>query len=376
MNRLVVALVFFGVFATYAALTPGALSGVGYNGEEMQTGDSMLEVTEARLSGRPVPRMKWTRNGLLPVVLNVPFQVVGKEIVSEDFMLSFDPVLETALLISVLFLWLRKLTSPGLAFFLAMAAAFGTMLWPYAYIGLETKQSLFLLLAGYLALGRAPVRSFGAALVFGLCCAFAIGSKSNGFMLLPAVAYLGYVEFRDRWRAWLPLAVTALAVFGALLSGGAIAKSLYWAQLGVSPVTKFRALMNDSVFQYLGGAIGLFGSPNKGLLLYAPLVVLGLCAIPAAWRAHREVTLFVLLALGGTVLGVSFMRHYADEVWGCRYLHSSVAPLVLLIGASRKQFCLRRDAVMVPLAVLGVVVSFLGAFYYYGNLHFATMRDG
>jgi len=376
VNRAIVLLIFFGVFATYAYLTPGSIAGMGYTGEEMQSGDSMLAVVQARLSGHPAPAVKWSRNGPLPVVLNLPFQIAGKRIASEDFVLSFDPMLETALLVTILFVWLLKLTSPGLAFLLTMAAAFGTMLWPYAYIGLETKQSLFVLLAGYLALECGPIRSFWRALLFGLCCAFAIGAKANSVVLFPAVAYLIYVQFSENWRPRLPLALTTVGVGAVLLPLASVAKSHYWAALGVTAFTQLQAYLNDSAFKYLGSVIGMFGSPTKGLLLYAPIVLLSLYAVPRAWRAHRRVTVFALLAVGGIVAGFGFMRYFADEVWGPRYLHTCVAPLLLLIGASRREFSLGRDALMVPLLAFGVVISFLGAFYYYGNLYGATVQAG
>jgi hypothetical protein len=71
-------------------------------------------------------------------------------------------------LCTVLFLWLRKLTTPGMSILLTLAAAFGTMLWPYAYIGLEPKQSLFVLLAGYLALTDKGLRTWVRILLFGV----------------------------------------------------------------------------------------------------------------------------------------------------------------------------------------------------------------
>jgi hypothetical protein len=376
MNRAVIGMVFFGVFATYAALTPGTTMGMGYVDEEKRSGDSMLAIVEARFSGHPTPPILWTRNGPLPGVLDLPFLVIGRRIVSEDFVLSLDPVLETALLVTILFVWLQKLTSPSLAFLLTIAGAFGTMLWPYAYLGLETKQSLFLMLAGYWALECRAIRSFPGALLFGLCCALAVSVKSTGVVLSPAIAYLIYVQFREAWRGRLRFAVAALSVIGSMLVLCAAVKSRYWTALGVSSWDMLKPLMADSMFQYLGNVIGMFGSPTKGLLLYAPPTLLSLYAVPKAWRTRRDLTTFVLLVVGGTVSGFAALRFFADELWGPRYLYICVAPLLLLIAASRQQFCLRRDAMLIPLLALGVVVSFLGAYYYYGNMHFATMKAG
>lgn len=86
----------------------------------------------------PVPTMVWSRHGPVSVLFDLPFLKLGKNFVSPDFMLSFQPALLTAALVSILFLWLRKLCSPSMSLFLSLTAAFGTMLWPYAYISLET----------------------------------------------------------------------------------------------------------------------------------------------------------------------------------------------------------------------------------------------
>ncbi len=112
--------------------------------------------------------MVWSRHGPVPVLFDLPFLKLGKLIVSPDFMLSFEPALLTAALMTLLFLWLRKLCSPGMSLFLTLTAAFGTMLWPYAYIRLETKQSLFVFLAGYLALSAGPIRSWPRFLLFAM----------------------------------------------------------------------------------------------------------------------------------------------------------------------------------------------------------------
>ena len=105
-------LFFLGVFLTYASLTPGSIIVMGYMGEEMQSGDSILALLDAP-SHRNTAPVKWSRNGPLSITLNLPFQMIGKHFVSEDFVLSFSPILETALLITILFLWLLEVTSGG-----------------------------------------------------------------------------------------------------------------------------------------------------------------------------------------------------------------------------------------------------------------------
>src|SRR5271157_3025652 len=142
-------ILFFALCGCYLSLSPGSIAGQGYAGEEIDSGLRMLEVVTARLKGHTVPAMVWSRHGPVPVLFDLPFLKLGKLLVSPDFVLSFSPALFTAGLLTILFLWLRKVCTPGMSLFLTLTAAWGTMLWPYAYIGLETKQSFFLLLAGY-----------------------------------------------------------------------------------------------------------------------------------------------------------------------------------------------------------------------------------
>ncbi len=373
MNRLLPLLVFFGLFATYASMTPGAIAGMGYTGEEMNAGDSLLDAGQAIISGRSIPPIKWSRHGPVPVILDLPFLALGRGMISEDFALSFSPVLLTALLVSVLFAWLRKLTSPGRAFLLAMAGGFGTMLWPYAFIGLETKQSLFAILAGYLVFECDPVRSYSRALLLGICCALAVSVKSTGVVLFPAIAYLVYREFHEDWRRRIRFAAVTAGVIVLVWVLSAAGRERFWVALGGS-LKYVRPLLIDSVFLYFTNLIGMFGSPAKGLFVYAPPLLLSIYAIPRAWRAHRDVTAFALLAAGGVCCGFAMFRYFADEVWGPRYMHSCVAPLLLIIGAGRARFSPRRDALLLPLLAMGAAISFFGAIYYYGVRHGAATR--
>jgi len=56
-------------------------------------------------------------------------------------------------------------------------------------------------------------------------------------------------------------------------------------------------------------------------------------------------------------------------------MHLAIAPLILCIGTAWTHFRWRREgSVLLALALLGTVISFLGAFYYYGVRDFA-MKD-
>jgi hypothetical protein len=365
-------LLFVGLSACYLSLSPGSMLGQGYVGEEeMPSGLRMLAVVNAWLKGRPIPPMLWSRHGPVPVLLDLPFLKLGKMFGSPDFVLSFQPVLLTAALLTILYLWLRKLCSPGMSLFLTLAGAFGTMLWPYAYISLETQQSFLVLLAGYLALADGKLRGWPRMLLFAATCGLAMTVKSTGIVLWPAIAYLLYVQFRGEWRLRRAQVFAVVLVIGAIWAFGAWGRNFYWAPKG-GGVSVLRPWFIDSPFQFFSNAIGIFGSPTKGLFVYAPVLLASIYAVPRAFRAHREIVIYALLVTACTVVFLSILTAPADDVWGSRYLHVAIAPLLLCIGAAWPSFKWRRDVGLVALAAIGVTISFLGAFYYYGLQDFAA----
>jgi len=316
--------------------------------------------------------MVWSRHGPLPVLFDLPFLKLGKHIVSPDFMLSFQPGLLTAGLVTILFLWLRKLCSPGMALFLTLTAAFGTMLWPYAYIGLETKQSFFVLLAGYLALAGGKIERWSWLLLFAVACGLAISVKATGIILWPVIAYLIYVQFRSDWRSQRVRILTVIFIVLSIWAFGHWGTNAYWNPRGGGG-SAFRQYLIESPIEIFINIFRVLASANKGLLVYSPVLIASIYAVPRAFRTNREVAIYALLVLLCTLALMSVMTTQTDETWGCRYMHLAIAPLVLCIGAAWSRFAwFPRWAVLVVLAVLGLVISFLGAFYYYGVVYSAT----
>jgi len=364
-------LLFLGVSAAYTSLSPGSIAGQGYTGEEMDSGMRILSLTTAWMKGNPVPPMIWSRHGPVPLLFDLPFLKLGKLVVSPDFMLSFQPALLTAALVTILFLWLRKLCSPGMSLFLSLTAAFGTMLWPYAYISLETKQSLFVFLAGYLALSAGKIRGWLQLLLFAISCALALSLKSTSIVLWPVIAYLTFVQFQGDWRGRRSQLVVVILIIGAVWMVGHWGINAYWGPRGGGG-SNLRPWLIDSPIQPFINVIGLFGSPTKGLLVYAPVLIASIYAVPRAFYKNREVAIYALLVMTCMLGFLSLLQSPADETWGCRYMHLAIAPLILCIGAAFPQLRWRRDITLVALALIGVWISFLGAFYYYGLQDFAA----
>ena len=369
-------LLFLSVSLCYLALAPGTTAGRGYVYEDMQSGLGVLASFNAWVKGRPVPTISWTRHGPVPLLLDLPFIKLGKFFISPDFILSLEAVLLTAALITIVYLWLCKLCTPAMSLLLTLIGAFGTMLWPYAYIGLETKQSFFVLLAGYLGIARGKITTWPRLVFFSTACALAISSKSTGAVFLPPIAYLVYVQFRSDWRLqWKRLLAFILIIVG--ISGFAVLGwNAFWGPRGGGASVLVQQWTTNSLLQFFINVIGIFGSPNKGLFIFAPVLLYAIYAIPIALRTNRETVIFGLLVTVCIVGLISMLFVTADEVWGPRFLHVTVAPLLVIIGAASPRFEWRRHALLVVFGVVGVAISFLGAFYYYGARGWAATATG
>src|SRR5215510_3638809 len=257
-------LLLLGLFASYLALAPGTTDGRGYVYEERDAATGLLASFNAWVKGRPVPPITWTRHGLLPLLLDVPFVKIGKLFITPDFVLSLEAVLLTAALLTILYVWSRKLSTPGMSLLLTLVGAFGTMLWPYAYIGLETKQSFFVFLAGYLALGKGKIATWPQLLLFSTACALAISVKSTGIVLAPPIAYLVYAQFRHDWRSHWKQALTVILIITGVWAFNAVGWHFFWAPVG-GGASNLRGWITTSVFQVFTNVIGIFGSPTKGV---------------------------------------------------------------------------------------------------------------
>ena len=322
--------------------------------------------------------MKWARHGVLPVLLDLPLLAVGRVLeqragIGQERVLSVSPVLWTGGLVALLFMWLLRITQNVIwSYTLSLIAGFCTLLWPYAYIGLEPKQSLCVVVAAYLALATAGRATYTRSLWFGLACAGAVSLKISGTYLIPAVAFLiGVCTLRQRhapdpgWP-WHMLVVVALT--GVVYAGNAVTISWNADPRGVT-LASLSIWFVDSPVTFLLNLFALLASPAKGLILYSPVCLLALLAMRQAWHRDRVLVTFCGLVLGGTAIGFAMLRVWSDETWGSRYLHVTVVPLILCLGLTVRTFGLAHKVALATNVILGLWISFLGSFCYYGILH-------
>ncbi len=362
---------FFAVFLLYLSMSPFSTVGMGY------VHFDVAACRAAAGSGHSLREVDWGRNGPAAVLLECPFVLLGDAAGGPawgDRALSIQPVAATAGIVTLLFVWCSRLGhGAGFALALSLTAGFATMLWPYAYIGLETTQALALLAAGFLALGDSRRPRWPAVALFTICCVFAVASKSNGVMLAPAVGYLIW-SFAARWgRAALPVrahaarALAILAVVAAAYLLNASWRIASWERFGGTGAY-LRGFRARSVVAPLLHLVGFIGSPNKGLLVFAPVAVVALVRLPAAWRRNRPVAVFAVLSVAGLAGGFSLLDLWAEDTWGPRYLHAAIAPLVLSLAASYAPGRRAGRPALVLSAAAGLAVSILGVLFYYGAM--------
>ena len=376
--------VFFAFLLFYLSLSPFSISGMGYELENMTVCSELFENLKHFIGRAPayVP-LVMPRHGIFEAILQLPFysvaHLLGGGDLTVDRVLSLEPVIETSLICTILFIWVGELTgSLRWAYVLAIAAGLTTMLWPYAYIGLETSQALFLFLAAYMALASRR-RSVTHTILFILVASLAVSIKTAGVFLLPAIIFVGVVYVRRlapsaRTLCFLTFAC-AIALCCITCSTLAAISPQYIGYGGRAGFARrFAVPPTVAVFNL----ISMITSANKGFLIYCPVLIIAFVGVKAAYKANSGLTLFALLAFGGIALGLSCTIFWADEVWGPRYLLSAVPPLIMMIAAGKieVEFRLRRQLGIFVLMIFGLGISFLGSFYSYHLLHEVGTRAG
>ncbi len=356
-------LVFIGSFLCFWSLSPAWIEGMGYTGEEMLAANDIGAKTLWMLGVHSDPGpIHWSRNGPFQVLFDIPFMAVANLCPNphawQNHLVAIQPCLFTAAMVMLVFVWVRRVQGDAAwAFLIALLTGFTTLLWPYAYIGLETTQSFFLLLAGYIALEWRPVTSWPRSILFALVAAAAVASKSTGTFLIPATAFLIYSAYCKRFRPlhiWKLTTVVCLVI--AIFVVNAHYRAFFWAASGGTRGFLAIFAVPDPIY-FFSNLVSFFGSPNKGLLFFCPSLLLALAALQVTFRTHRDLTIFATLILLSLAGGFSLLIDWSDETWGPRYLHSSIAPLMVCLAVSRSRFALRREIPLLALSSIGLVMA-------------------
>ncbi len=194
-----------------------------------------------------------------------------------------------------------------------------------------------------------------------MAIALTMNSKAYGALLVLGTLPLLLLAFKQLVRGHR---VRVLAAFAIPVVAGLASLAWYnWYRTG--SVTNFGdSYVSQRLFAMPFSAAGLLLSPGKGLLLYSPLVILGILGLGPLRRADRPLARAIVLTVSVNVLFISTSIAWTDETWGPRYLVPSAWLLVLPVAwwATNR----RRRQWLAAVTLTGVCVQFAGVFASYG----------
>ena len=386
-DRKVAAGLFLLTFAVYALLAGGHT----YSSDE----EGLFITTQALVEHRsPTIVVDHTNNGVLPIttgrtgapvtvggfgqsVVATPLYVLGSVAgvgikggnfgqYPERLFVGWTDPLVTAIGVALVFLTVRLLgTERRWAVVLALVYAFGTYAMPHAKTFFSEPLATTLCVASLHFLVRCGLRrSFVDAVAAGAFIGLALHARSSVGLFIPVLGlYLLWVWSRPRFEL-RPLA-GAVVAFGA---GFAVPLALLlltnWWRFG-EPLNFGYANIPLS-YPMHEGLYGLFLSPGKSVLLYAPVVAIGLVAPFVVDRERRPAAILCVAAGMANALFFSRFPHWhGDHSFGPRYLTMSIPFWVVAAGLVLDRALWRRA--LVAAGGLGFVVALLGSVMYFNQ---------
>jgi hypothetical protein len=264
-------------------------------------------------------------------------------------MLSLLPALVTAATGTLLYAWVRELGySLRVSLLVALLYGLTSLAWPYSRtLFSEPLGTLLLVLSAY-GLRRDDARWWALA---GAAAAGALAVKPQAAIALPPLAlYALLVSLRGTTRASALLLArrAAFGLLGAALPLGLLL--LYQAQVFGHPLnTGYGGLDQGDTLgtvPWQEGAYGLTIGPGRGLLFYAPSVLLGLLGMGLRLRQQgRESLLALVLLVSHVAFYSTYIHWHGAGTWGPRYLvfvvpflYLPAAGLLATLAALRSRF--------------------------------------
>ncbi|MBI1797149.1 MAG: hypothetical protein HY240_06950 [Actinobacteria bacterium] len=293
---------------------------------------------------------------------------VARRVLAARCVVSFFNAAITALLLAVFYRFVRFMgvrARPALA--ATVMLGFTTPVWAYAKSFMaEPLQALGLLFA---LEGGARVAN-GEGRLGWIAALGVLIAVSVKFAMLPLAIVCLLPLARARWTAWIAPAI-GLAV---ALAGHAIYDVM---RFGTPFETGYGRQASAAAFTtpILTGLYGLLASSGKGVIWFAPAILLaipGAIAMRRAGAAEARTATAAIAAFALAVLGYSMFEHWAgDGSFGPRYL-VPLLPLVFVpvaFALNARRALTRAAAVL--LAIAGCAVAIGGVGIYFG----AEMRE-
>jgi hypothetical protein len=279
---------------------------------------------------------------------------------------KLSATLVVALSVVLLLFALRRLTSEGVAYAVAIIYAFGTSSFSSSSQALwqHGPSQLFLTLTLYWLVRGMEQPRFSAHAGLALASAI-ICRPSNALSAIPIVAYI-LLERRDQLvgfllaglPAFLAFSAYNICYFGSPFTTGVIG-TMGPSQLWRSASSLFGTPLHE-------GLAGVLGSPGRGLFVYSPIFLVSIVGLAMIWRQPQQVLLKCLsfAPLLILLLTSKWMVWWGGGSYGPRLL-ADITPILCLYlyppcERARSRWLLK--AVIACLAVLSVGLHGLGVF--------------
>jgi hypothetical protein len=261
----------------------------------------------------------------------------------------------TALSAALLFLALGRLTTRRWALTLTLLYALGTSTWSIASQALwpHALSELTLVLLSLVLLSAAPTRAqlVGAGLVAALMVA------NRPQMLAFAALAAGFVAVHHRRHLLAFVALPALMALGLAAYNRAIFTSLTGGYGGLGALRGAPAQ----------GIAGMLISPNRGLLVYTPLMLFAFWGGVRLWRVAGVPVWMRWLSLGvlaHVFMHASFRAWWGGYTYGPRYFTDVLPALTMFLVYGLVPYCRQRAVLALAglLALWGVGVQAIGVY--------------
>ena len=304
------------IYWTYAPLGRGSITGLGTDGHWYATKD------------------------LSPLLLGTPLvwlahRIGTSPVRAAHMLMPLTTAVTTGLLYRVVRSWGYERITSSLG---ALTFGLASMAWPYALmLFTQPMAALGMLAALYGATQAYASGNWRAALIGGL--GLGLAGTSSAVTWATGPLYLLYLIPWERLRGESRHVAGARWVRCSLALGAgagvfAVAQMVYNVARFGSPLLTGHQQFGGANFRlyYFGlGSYGQLFSTPRGVIWYAPFVLLIPFGLWIGWRTHRR---NLLLALGQVVIVFSVYSTYftwwAGHVWGPRYLVPVMPSLTLL----------------------------------------------
>ena len=200
-------------------------------------------------------------------------------------------------------------------------------------------------------------RSLGWAVLLGAALGFSVLLRTDSLLLVALPVACALLAMRPSIRFVL---ITALASMPFLVPWAWYDDLRYGSPVSLTSSGDVGSFTHP----FLDGFVSLLVSPGKGLLWFAPILLLSLWGLRSAYRCWPILTILAVVLIGSRVLFFASWFDWAGGLsFGPRFILPAVpaftVPMTALVMTQTRRGLLARFGV--PLVAIGAVVALVGS---------------